>query len=158
LRPHLYHQGTLLLQALHQPLGGTAVVLIHDKHFDFGRAIAASAEDDGENAEENHRQDETKCERATVPAQRDESGSYNGGDQSRNSLPVKCKKTDSRFGLRSETSRTSNPALAAASRSAPISAGCSNVNCAPPLTAWPPRSMTHAATRSSSSAKRTTTW
>src|ERR1700722_14724525 len=115
------------------------MVFIHNENCYFGRAVVASAEDYRENAEEYNRQNETQEERAPVAAQRNHSGADDGGDQSRNSLPVKRRNTDSRFGLRSETSRSSNPAFSEASSSPPISVGCSIVNCAEPSIACPPR-------------------
>src|ERR1700675_2206901 len=111
------------------------MVFIDNENIYFGRAVVTSAENDGENAEENNRQNETQDERAPVAAQRNHGGANDGGDQSRNSLPVKRRKTDSRFGLRSETSSRPNPAFSEASSRPPISVGCSIVNCAEPSTA-----------------------
>src|SRR2546430_17138587 len=73
-------------------------------NLDLRRRVAAPSENDRENAEENNRKDKAQRERTAVPAQRNHSRANDSGNQSRNSLPVKCRKTDSRFGLRMERS------------------------------------------------------
>src|SRR5207253_10316736 len=121
------------------------------------RSIPASAEDDGKDGEERHRQYETQSKRSAVAAQRGQGGADDGEDQSRSSLPVQCRNTDSRLGLRSETSTSSCPALAAASSNPAISVACSMVNRAVPLSKTPPRSVTQASTLSSEVPKRANT-
>ena len=135
--PGLHHQRAFTLKALDQTFRSVAVVFIHHQNRHFRSGVAPAAEDHGEDAEEDHRQNETQRERAAVAAQTRQGGTNNGGDQSRNSLPVKCRNTDSRFGLRSETSSSSKPALAEASSKPPISVGCSIVNCAAPSNTQP---------------------
>ena len=104
------------------------MILIHYENLDFRCRVAPPSENDRENAEENDRKDKAQRGRAAVPAQGNNSRANDSGNQSRNSLPVKCRKTDSRFGLRMETSISSSPAVAEASSRTPTSAGRSMVN------------------------------
>ena len=89
IRPSFHHQRTFLLQTLRQPSGGAAAIFIHNEHMDLGRRVAASAEDNSENAEEDNWQNETQGERAPIATQGNHGGPNNGEHQSRNSLPVK---------------------------------------------------------------------
>ena len=132
-RPSLYRQRPFAFEALDQSLGGNAVVFIDHHQTNLGRGVAAPAEDHGKDSKERDRQDEAQRQSATVAAQADQCGAHNGENQSRNSLPVKCRNTDSRFGFRSEMSASSCPALVAASSNPAISDACSMVNCAIPL-------------------------
>jgi hypothetical protein len=139
-------------------LRGVTLVFVHQDDCDFRYGVALSAEDDGKNAEESDRQNETQCQRRPITAQRNHRGADDGQDQSRNSLPVRCKNTDSRFGRRKDTSTTSRPALVASSNKLTISVGRSTVNCAVESTKRPPRCSTHALTPPSGLEKRASTW
>src|SRR5271157_1567703 len=135
-----------------------ALVFVHHDDGDSRHGIPAAAEDDGKNAEEDDRQDETQRQRRSIAAQGNHGGAYDGDDHSRNSLPVKCRNTDSRFGRRKDTSTTSRPALAASSSKPAISVGRSTENSAVESTKRPPRCPTHAAIPSGGPAKRARTW
>ena len=115
----LHFEGPLVFESSHQPLRGGAVVFIDQQQAYLGRSVPASAEDHRKNSKKRNRQNEAQCQRASVAAQADECGANDGPYQSRNSLPVNFRNTDSRFGLRNEISASSCPALdAASSRSA----------------------------------------
>src|SRR2546430_11389772 len=62
-------------------------------NLDLRRRVAAPSENDRENAEENNRKDKAQRERTAVPAQRNHSRANDSGNQSRNSLPVKNRKS-----------------------------------------------------------------
>jgi len=52
------------------------------------RGVAAAAEDHGKDREKRDRQDKAERQRPAVTPQGDQTGSHDGKDQSRNSLPV----------------------------------------------------------------------
>ena len=114
-----------------------AMILVHHDDADLRRGVAASAEDHGKDGKKRHRQDEAQRQGAAVAPQGNQGGAYDGEDQSRSSLPVNCRNTDSRLGFRNDTSASSCPALAAASSNPAISVACSMVNCAVPSSKRP---------------------
>ena len=65
------------------------MIFIHDQHFDFRSAVAASAENDGEDAEEDDRQNETQRERSPVTAQGNDGRTNDGGDHDSEIIVVK---------------------------------------------------------------------
>jgi hypothetical protein len=91
------------------------VVFIDHQQAYLGSGVTLPAEDHRKNGEEPDRQDEAQRQSAAVAAQADQCGAHNGKNQSRNSLPVNCRNTDSRLGFRSEMSASSCPALDAES-------------------------------------------
>src|SRR5208337_1331936 len=133
LGPFLHPQRSFPLQPSHQALRSRAVVFIDYQYIYFGRGVTLPAENHGKDAEEPDRQDKTQRPSSAVAAQADQCGAHDGKNQSRNSLPVKCRNTDSRLGFRSEMSASSCPARAAESSNPAISVACSMVNCAIPF-------------------------
>src|SRR5277367_6965929 len=124
------------------------MVLIHHQHRHPRQRVTSCSEDEREDGEERHGQNEAERARAAVTAQCRQGCAYDGHDHSRNSLPVRCRKTDSRLGLRSVTSASSCPALAAESSKPLISDACPMLKCATPFSMDPPSCFTHAATAS----------
>src|SRR5579863_10571408 len=122
-----------------------AMILVDHNDLDARNGVVLTTEDHGKDTKEGERQHETQGERRAVPAERCHSGANDGEDQSRSSLPVRCRKTDSRLGRRRETSASSRPSLAASSRSPAISMELAMVNKAAESTILPPRRSTQAA-------------
>jgi hypothetical protein len=112
------------LASPYQLLRCAALVFVHHNDFDPWRWCRAVRQRCGEDAEECDGQNETQHQRGTVAAQGDNGGTDNGDDQSRNSLPVRCRNTDSRLGRRSVTSTSSRPERAASSSRPAISVEC----------------------------------
>src|SRR5581483_8592912 len=150
-------QRRFALQSLDELTRCLALVFIHQDHLDLGCGIMLAAEDDREDAEERDRQNKAEHESAAITAQCNECGSSNRENQSRNSLPVRWRNTDSRLGRRSETSTSSKPALLASSSRAAISDECSMVNSAVASASRPRWRAVHALIASGAPAKRACT-
>src|SRR5947209_15903140 len=98
---------SLVFEPFNQPLRSSAVVLVNDQDCDLGSCVAPTTEDHREDREESDRKNEAQRQCATVAPQRSQGGFDDCSDHSRNSLPVSCRNTDSRFGRWSDTSSTS---------------------------------------------------
>src|SRR5438093_8929231 len=74
------------------------MVLIDDDNSDSRRSRATRAENPGEDRKEDDRHDEAEDHRCAIATQIHPAGAHNRSDHSRNSLPVRCRKTLSRVG------------------------------------------------------------
>src|ERR1700728_3466131 len=149
---------SLLLECMHELLRCGALVLVDEDYRDLRRCVVHPAKDYGKDGEEGDGQHKGKRQRSAITAQRSDSGTDDGQDHSRSSLPVRCKKTDSRLGRRSETSSRSRPSFAADSSRAPISIERSIENSATPSTMRPPCRWTQSTMRASDPPRRAVTW
>src|SRR6202041_1156959 len=119
---------------------------------------ALSPENRREDREKRKRQHEAQYHRPAVPPQCNQCRPCNLKNQSRNSLPVRCRNTDSRLGRRSVKSSSSSPAFVASSSSGAISPACSIVNSAVSAFPRPPCRAAPTSIAFVSPANRASTW